>query len=44
MVIIREMNLATRVQILNEAICILHRTNALEKGTNPTILPSAMGK
>ena len=33
-----------RVQILDEADCISHSTNALEKGMNPIILPSAMGK
>ena len=31
-------------QILDEADCISHSTNTLEKGMNPTILPPAMGK
>ena len=38
------MNFATKVQILNEAICISHSANTLEKGMNPTILPPAKGK
>ena len=36
--------MATRVQILDEAVCILNRANTREKGKNPTILPQAMGK
>ena len=32
------MNIVTRVQILDEAICIPHRINNLEKGMIPTIL------
>ncbi len=36
------MDTATRVQILNEADCISHSTNTLEKGMNPIILPSAI--
>ena len=38
------MDTATRVQILDETDCILHCTNNLGKGMNPTILPPAMGK
>ena len=34
----------TRVQTLDEADCISHRTNTLGKGMNPSILPPAMGK
>ena len=34
----------TRVQILDEAVYIVHSTNTLGKGMNPTILPPAMGK
>ena len=37
------MDLATRVQILDEAVCISHSANILEKGMNPTILPPSMG-
>ena len=33
-----------RVQILNEAICISHRTNTLRKDMNLTVLSQAMGK
>ena len=32
-----EMDTATRVQILDEVVCISQRTNVLEKGMNPTI-------
>ena len=39
-----EMDLATSVQILNEAICISDNINILGKGMNPHILPQAMGK
>ena len=34
----------TRVQILNETVCISHSANILGKGMNPTILPPAIGK
>ena len=37
----REMDTATRVQILDETDCI---SNTLGKGMNPIILPPAMGK
>ena len=40
----REMNTATRVQILDETDCISHSTNTLGEGMNPIILPPAMGK
>ena len=40
----REMNTATRVQILDETDCISHSTNTLGKGMNPIIFPPAMGK
>ena len=39
-----EMDMETRVQILDEADCISHSTNTLGKGINPIILPPAMGK
>ena len=39
-----EMGTAIRVQNLDEADCISHRTNIFGKGMNPIILPPAMGK
>ena len=36
--------MASRVQILDEAVCISHGTNILEKNMNQVILPLAMGK
>ena len=39
----QQMETVIRVQILDEAICILHSTNTLRKPMNPTIFPSAMG-
>ena len=44
MVIVIGMDMATRVQILDETDCISHSTNTLWKGMNPIILPPAMGK
>ena len=38
------MDLATQVQILKEAVCILHGTNILGKGMNPSILFPAKSK
>ena len=38
------MDMASRVQILNEAVCISYSANTLQKGMNPIILPLAMGK
>ena len=38
------MGMATRVQILDVAVCILYSDNTLEKGIDPTILPSARSK
>ena len=38
------MDMATRVQILDETDCISHSTITLGKGMNPIILPPAMGK
>ena len=39
------MDSATRVQILNMAVCISYYTNTHEKDTNPTFSPSvAMGE
>ena len=43
-VIVKEMDTATRVQILDETDCISHSTNTLGKGMNPIILPPALGK
>ena len=40
----KEIDTATRVQILDETDCISHSTNTLGKGMNPIILPPAMGK
>ena len=41
---VKEMDTATRVQILDEADYISHSTNTLGKGMNPIILPPVMGK
>ena len=38
------MDMAMRVQILDETDSISHSTNTLGKGMNPIILPPAMGK
>ena len=38
------MDTATRVQILDVAVCISYGANTLGKGMYPTILPQAMGK
>ena len=38
------MGLATRIEILDEAVCILLRDNALGKGMNPFFLPPTRGK
>ena len=38
------MDIATRVQILDEAVCISHSTHNLGKGMNPIIVFPAMGK
>ena len=38
------MDIATRVQILDETDRISHSTNTLGKGMIPIIPPSAMGK
>ena len=38
------MDMATRVQILDETDCISLRINTLRKAMNPIILPPAMGK
>ena len=37
------MDIATRVQILDETDSISHSTNTLVTGMNPIILPPAMG-
>ena len=36
--------MVTPVQILNEAVCILHRANALENSIHPTVLPPGKDK
>ena len=38
------MELASQVLILDEAISIHFRTNAIREGMNPPILTSALGK
>ena len=38
------MDTATRVQILDESVCISHNANTHGKGMTPTILPPLMGK
>ena len=38
------MELVTRVQILDKAVCILHLIDALGKDMNPSVLPPVMGK
>ena len=38
------MDTATRVQILDDTVCVSHSTNSLGKGMNPIILPPATGK
>ena len=38
------MDRTTQVQILDEAICISHSTNTLEKTMDPIILPLVMGR
>ena len=38
-----EMDTATQVQILNEAVWISHRANNLGEGMHPSILYPAMG-
>ena len=43
-IIVLEMDTATRVQILDEIDCISHSTNTLREGMNPIILPPAMGR
>ena len=36
------MKVAIQVQILDETVCILHSTNTVWKGVNPTILSPPM--
>ena len=38
------MELATRVQFLDEAVCISLHTNTFGKGMNPSVLLPAMDK
>ena len=38
------MDTVTRVQTLNDTVCISHRANTLVKGMHPTIPSLAMGK
>ena len=44
MVIIVEMDPLTCLQIQDEAVCIPRGAYTIEKGLNPTILPTALGK
>ena len=44
MIIFRRRERSFRVQILNEAVYLLHSANAIEKIMNPTILPRALAK
>ena len=37
-------DMAIQIQIMDKVIYISHSTNTYEKGINPTILPSALGK
>ena len=43
-VIIIEKELATQIQILDEAVCISLCTNPLGKDMNPSVLSPAIGK
>ena len=38
-----DVDMLTRVQILEESVCISHNDNNLEKGMHLNILPQAMG-
>ena len=38
------MDTVNLVQIPNEAVCITHSDNTIEKDINPTISPAVMGK
>ena len=40
----RSINTLQLFQIIDEAVCISHGANALERGMNQTILPLEMGK
>ena len=42
--IVKRNGYVTRVQILDEIVCISPSAKRLGKGTNPIILPSAIGK
>ena len=37
----KEVKSVTRVQILDEAVCVSLRSNALRKGMNPSVLPTS---
>ena len=39
-----EVDLASQIEILNKAICILQSTNTIAKVVNPTILLLRMGR
>ena len=41
---LREMEPVTRVQILDEVVYVLLRTNTFRKGMNPLFLPASYGK
>ena len=39
----QKMKLVSQVRIVDETACILHSTNTVREGMNPTILPLAIG-
>ena len=41
---LKEMDMESRVQILDEVVCISHSVNIPGKGMNPTILTPCMDK
>ena len=42
--IVEEMDTMTRVQVLDEVVCLSHCVNTLRESMNPTTLPPAMRK
>ena len=42
--VIIAMDFVTRVQNLDEVVCVLLHANILGKGINPVVLPPAIGK
>ena len=43
-IVIKKKYTATRVQILDKAVCISHSANTYGKDRHPTLLPPALGK